>query len=395
VTLASIHSLDRGLPSGVHGAADPRFTHAIRAFGTLFPARRLGGGALAVYLDGRPVVDVWTGWADRRGEQPWSANTGAVVFSATKGLTATVIHRLVDRGVLAYDMPVAEYWPAFGANDKAAITVREVMGHRAGLSHLNGASLAQLLDHRVMEARLAAAPAGRLRGQPAYHALTFGWLMSGLARAVTGMGMRELIRLELALPLNTDGLHLGRPPAGSALSDGFGAIYSQGMKTLVQGDIPMLDAEMPSVNGVATARALAKGYAAIANGGQIGGTQFLSGELARGLTGKPSLRLDRNCLVPLAWHLGYHAMPFPPGVMPGFGHAGANGSLGWADPATGMAFAFVHNRLLTPMVWDQTTFIGLALLLRRAAAAARAHGPQVVADLGAPYPQPGPGAVAG
>jgi CubicO group peptidase (beta-lactamase class C family) len=422
VTLASVHSLDRGLPSGVDGAADPRFTHAIRAFGTLFPARRLGGGALAVYLDGRPVVDVWTGWADRRGEQPWSANTGAVVFSATKGLTATVIHRLVDRGVLAYDMPVAEYWPAFGANAKAAITVREVMGHRAGLSHLNGASLAQLLDHRVMEARLAAAPAGRLRGQPAYHALTFGWLMSGLARAVTGMGMRELIRLELALPLNTDGLHLGRPPAGSAtraaqillpqntgsnsvvnflapriaaLSDGFGAIYSQGMKTLVQGDIPMLDAEMPSVNGVATARALAKGYAAIANGGQIGGTQFLSGELARGLTGKPSLRLDRNFLVPLAWHLGYHAMPFPPGVMPGFGHAGANGSLGWADPATGMAFAFVHNRLLTPMVWDQTTFIGLALLLRRAAAAARAHGPQVVADLGAPYPQPGPGAVAG
>jgi CubicO group peptidase (beta-lactamase class C family) len=81
--------------------------------------------------------------------------------------------------------------------------------------------------------------------------------------------------------------------------------------------------------------------------------------------------------------------------MPGFGHAGVNGSLGWADPATGMAFAFVHNRLLTPMVWDQTTFIGLALLLRRAAAAARAHGPQVVADLGAPYPQPGPGAVAG
>jgi len=169
-----------------------------------------------VYLDGRPVVDVWTGWADRRGEQPWSANTGAVVFSATKGLTATVIHRLVDRGVLAYDRPVAEYWPAFGANDKAAITVRDVMGHRAGLSHLNGASLAQLLDHRVMEARLAAAPAGRLRGQPAYHALTFGWLMSGLARAVTGMGMRELIRLELALPLNTDGLHLGRPPIGSA-----------------------------------------------------------------------------------------------------------------------------------------------------------------------------------
>jgi CubicO group peptidase (beta-lactamase class C family) len=88
-----------------------------------------------------------------------------------------------------------------------------MMRHRAGLSHLSGASGVDLMNHRLMEARLAAAPAGRLLGKPAYHALTYGWLMSGLARAVTGKGMRELIRSELAQPLNTDGLHLGRPPA--------------------------------------------------------------------------------------------------------------------------------------------------------------------------------------
>ena len=80
---------------------------------------------------------------------------------------------------------------------------------RAGLSHLDGASGVDLMDHHVMEVRLAAAPAGRLLGKPAYHALTYGWLMSGLARAVTDKGMRELIRVELAQPLNTDGLHLG------------------------------------------------------------------------------------------------------------------------------------------------------------------------------------------
>ncbi len=91
-----------------------------------------------------------------------------MVFSVTKGLASTVIHRLVDRGLLAYDVPVAEYWPEFGANGKSAITIRDMMRHRAGLSQLNGASGADLMDYHVMEARLAAAPAGRLLGKPAY-----------------------------------------------------------------------------------------------------------------------------------------------------------------------------------------------------------------------------------
>ena len=236
-----------------------------------------------------------------------------MVFSVTKGMASTVIHRLADRGLIDYDAPVAEYWPEFGANGKADITVRDVMRHRAGLSHLNGVSKADLLDHREMEERIAAAPVNRvLYGKPAYHALTYGWLMSGLGRAVTGKGMRDLIREELAEPLNTDGLHLGRPPADCA--DARGAdprasghvgqsgvqllratggrpgllrgirrrCTSPGMKSVVQGDIPFLDSEIPAANGVATARGLAKMYGAIANGGRIDGTQFLSTELVAG-----------------------------------------------------------------------------------------------------------------
>lgn len=116
-------------------------------------------------------------------------------------------------GLIDYEAPVAEYWPAFGANGKATLTVRDVMRHQAGLSGLRGATQQDLLDHVVMEERLAAAVPGRLLGKSAYHALTFGWLMSGLARAVTGKDMRLLFREELAEPLDTDGLHLGRPPA--------------------------------------------------------------------------------------------------------------------------------------------------------------------------------------
>ena len=403
------------------GSADPHFDCAIRSFSALFPGRRFGGGALTVYVDGLPLVDVWTGCADRGGHHMWSANTAPMVFSATKGMAATVIHRLADRGLIDYEAPVAEYWPEFGANGKSALTVRQVMRHCAGLSGLRGATQEDLLDHILMEERLAAAPPGRLLGKSAYHALTFGWLVSGLARAVTGKGMRVLIREELAEPLGTDGIHLGRPPAESPtrvaeiimpqnivgnpvlstvtrtianqLSGGFRSVYFPGLVAAVQGDIPLLDAEIPAANGVSTARALARMYGAIANGGEIDGTRFLSRELVAGLTGRRSLRLDRNLFVPLGFHLGYHSLPYG-NLMPGFGHVGMGGSVGWATPSEGVAFALVHNRLVSPFVMtDHAAFVGIYALIRNAAAKARKHGLRPVTEFGAPYYEPG--AVAG
>ena len=421
MTLEVVGNRRSVLPRGVHGAADPHFACAVRSFASMFGHRRFGGGALAVYLDGEPVVDVWTGWEDRRGRVPWTADTGTMVFSATKGMTSTVIHRLVDRGLIEYDAPVAQYWPEFGANGKADITVRQLMRHQAGLSALRGSSKQDLLDHKLMERRLAAAPPGYSFGRSAYHALTYGWLLSGLARAVTGKGMRQLIREELAEPLGTDGLHLGRPPveaptraaqiimpqsafqnpvfnavapmvAALPLSAGFGSMYFPGVKAVAQGDIPLLDAEIPAANGVATARGLARMYGAIANGGRIEGSQFLSPEVTAGLTGRRSLRLDGNLVIPLAFHLGYHRLPFD--VIPGFGHVGLGGSLGWADPESGLAFGFVHNRLLTPfVVVDHAGFIATSALCRMGAAQARKDGFERVADFGSPFAEPG--AVAG
>ncbi|MGB6206015.1 serine hydrolase domain-containing protein, partial [Mycobacterium sp.] len=331
-------------------------------------------------------------------------------------VASTVIHRLVDRELLCYDTPVADYWPEFGANGKADITVRDVLRHRSGLSHLKGVGKTELMDHRLMEERLAAAPVDHLRGAPAYHALTYGWLLSGLARSVTGKGMRELVRTELAQPLNTDGLHLGRPPAGAPtkvaqilapqsnrpnpvfdfvaprvaglpFSGALGAMYFPGIKSLVQGDIPFLDGEVPAANGVVTGGGLAKMYAALANGGRIDGKQFLSSELVNGLIGKPRVLPDLNIMVPMPFHLGYHESPIP-GLLKGFGHIGLGGTLGWADPQTASAFGFVHNRLLTPMVFDMGSFAGLARPLRNAIAAARRAGPLEVPQFSATYGQP-------
>jgi CubicO group peptidase (beta-lactamase class C family) len=409
-----IRGRDEALPHGVQGAADRNFSCTVRGFSKLFPGRKYGGGALAIYQDGEPVVDVWTGYSDREGTQHWTADTAAMVFSATKGMASTIVHRLVGRGLIEYDSPVCAYWPEFGANGKSAVTVRQVMAHEAGLSQLNGVSKADLLDHQVMESRVAAAPVNSLLfGKQAYHALTYGWLISGLTRAVTGQGMRELFRIELAEPLGTDGLYLGRPPADAptraaqilapqrrwpnhvfdsvaprvaalSFSGAFGSMYFPGVMSLVQGDTPFLDSEAPAVNGVATARGLARMYGAIANGGRLHGVEYLSEHTVAGLAGPPGLRPDRNLGVPLGFHLGYHSVPF--GVMPGFGHVGLGGSVGWADPASGLAIGFVHNRLLTPMVFDMAAFVGLNVLIRNDVARARARGYDAVPDLGAaPY----------
>jgi CubicO group peptidase (beta-lactamase class C family) len=275
-----------------------------------------------------------------------------------------------------------------------------------------------------MEERIAAAPVGRHFGKSAYHALTYGWLLSGLARGVTGKGMRELMRTEVAEPLNTDGIHLGRPPAGAPtqaarfvgsqinipnpvfnalapavagleLSAAFGAMYVPGVKKLVQRDVPLLDTELPSANGVVTARALAKMYGALANGGMIDGRRYFSAERVTMLTGRRNLRPDRNLIVPLAFHLGYHGLPIP-GVLPGFGHVGLAGSFGWAIPEEGLAFSLVHNRLLTPLVMtDQTGFVGTAALVRRGAALARKRGFTPVVESGSTYDSTLLGAVAG
>ena len=327
-----------------------------------------------------------------------------MVFSATKGMASTVIHRLADRGLIDYDAPVAEYWPEFGANGKADDHRSRPLRHRAGLSQLNGVSEGRPAGSRPDGgAASPPRPISWLHGKPAYHAFTFGWLLSGLARAVTGKGMRELIRTEVAAPLNTDGLHLGRPPADAptqrradhrsadracrtrcstwsrrdrrpaVLRRRSARCTSPGIKAIVQGDIPLLDSEIPAANGVATARALARMYGAIANGGRIDGTQFLSRRLIAGLIGRPSLRLDRSMFMPLSFHLGYHGCRSP-GVLPGFGHVGLGGSLGWADPATGLAFGFVHNRLLTPMVSRPGRLRRDRALIRRDAAAARKRG---------------------
>ncbi|ANO00676.1 serine hydrolase [Mycobacteroides abscessus] len=380
------------LPGGVHGWAQPEFDRVVRKFASMYVGR-IGGGALCVYVDGEPVLDIWAGEA--RPGMPWTHDTAPIVYSASKGVTATVIHRLADRGLLGYDAPVARYWPQFAANGKESITVREVLSHKSGLAAL--APLAstpeELLDHELMEERLAAAPVGRFYGKAAYHAMSYGWLLAGLGRAITGQDMRALYRAEIAEPLGVDGIHLGRPPADSPtipagiyahlekavrmpfLSRGLsigarvidavpaargatGAIHVPGAERIVADNghtsAPLYDTQMGAGNAICTAPALAKLYAALSNRGSVDGRRLLSAEktaeLARGRGIRPGLPVARDI-----WDLGYHCFPAP-GLLGGFGHMGAGGSTGWADPKRRIAVGLAHNHLILPNPMHNVAF---------------------------------------
>ena len=375
----------RPLPSGVRGHAAPGFGRVVEPFARLV-GRGAGGGALVVRLRGQTVLDLCTGFADRANTRAWQPETLALSFSTTKGIASTVIHRLAERGELAYDEPIATYWPEFAARGKGRVTVRDLLTHRAGLWSVRAVAERpeDLLDHLAMEERLAARTVQAPTERSAYHAITYGWLVAGLARRVTGgRGLAELVRTEIAEPLGVRGLHIGvdetarehvAQPVGSALRylgaasryitpvltgikgtrAAHDALIAPGFHELFEGSEPSIwNTEMPAVNGALSADALARLYGALANGGADAGARLLSQKTLREL-GRVQVRTPDTVLgIRMRWRLGYHhAFGTGRDAPMAFGHYGYGGSGGWADPELGLSLGFTTNRIgsiTTPM----------------------------------------------
>jgi CubicO group peptidase (beta-lactamase class C family) len=386
------------------GYVEPAFEPVARLFAKLITAPDRGGGSFVVRYGDRTVVDIWGGVADPRTGRPWQRDTLGLSFSTSKGVAATIIHRLADRGLLDYDEPVAAYWREFAAGGKDRITVRQLLSHQAGLDALTPVApdAASLLDHIAAEERLAARTPEYKAGTPAYHSITYGWLLAGLARAITGQGMEALVQTEINQPLEIDGLHYGLPEDGdagriSASVGSLGALVGLGryalrmrgptpgrrllhsifvpdMAVIFSGHEPRaLETVMPAANGMFTAESLATMYAALGNGGVADGRRLLSYETARALSRVQTRAPDRNLVVPMVWRLGYHQAFVPRAWLPrAFGHFGYAGSGGWCDPATGLAVAFVSNRIYP--VSSPFGDLALMKLGRAALTAARAGG---------------------
>ncbi|MHB8664072.1 MAG: serine hydrolase domain-containing protein [Acidimicrobiales bacterium] len=345
-----------------------------------------GGGAVAAYVDGQCVLDIWAGQAAHG--TAWDASTRAVIMSATKGLTTLCAHILHDRGELDLDARVTKYWPDFGAWGKERTLVRHVLSHRSGAIGVPGAD--RLLswdgsgwhDTAAIASAIAAAPPAWEPGtRHGYHGVTYGWLVGELVRRVSGVSLGTFFESGVARPLGAD-CRIGTPedvqatvarviewtssrpgrltaldpdslagrsvlagPAGSLFADETGAPrFASFMNTPA-----VLQAEIGSINATATARGLARVYAALA-----GGTELVSRESVARFSTEQVCGRDAVMGAPTRWAVGYTRES--PAIAPGaprqhgphdeaFGHMGAGGQVGFADPVARVGFAFVRNHL--------------------------------------------------
>jgi CubicO group peptidase (beta-lactamase class C family) len=335
------------------------------------------GAAVAVYRDGRKVVDLWAGTRDIDGTEPWRHGTAQLVRSATKGVAAAVPLMLHQRGELDLDAPVAEYWPGFKARGKERVLVRHVLNHRAGLPVIDRPlTPEEALDPlKGPEAVAAQAPAWEPGTDHGYHALTYGWLLDELVRRVTGFGAGEWIAREIAGPLGAE-FWLGLPEREEAAGrtgrvgrieapEPTGALRARPKRSVTEayedpGSLtrrafaaitPFPDqnspeyraSALPATNGIATADGLARIYAAMI--GEVDGVRLLDPATVELARTEESAGPDRVLVVNTRFGLGYmlHGSASPFLGAGSFGHPGRGGSLGFADPETGIALGYVTN----------------------------------------------------
>jgi CubicO group peptidase (beta-lactamase class C family) len=362
------------------GAADPRFAPVRDVFDENFAHRGELGAALTVVVDGRTVVDLWGGTTDKHGGRPWTPETLVVVFSCTKAATALCAHMLAARGRLDLDVPVARYWPEFAAADKGDIPVRMLLNHRAGLPAIDRPMPPEsLYDWEAMSAALATQPPHWTPGTAhGYHAVTFGFLAGELIRRLSGQTVGAFFREHVAGPLDLD-FFIGLPealegrvatvrmaPIQAEPSPFTAAMFNRSTLTskaflnpralLMPGQINSRRAhaaEIPAANGIASARGLAGMYAPLACAGSAASVSLIDRETLRAMSTVESDGEDRILLTHTRFASGFmKTMDNRPGDSAilgpnedAFGHAGAGGSIGFADPVAGVAFGYVMNQL--------------------------------------------------
>ena len=368
----------------IEGTCDPRFARVKEAFAENLERRNEYGAAAAVTIDGRMVVDLWGGYADKARTRPWTRDTLANVFSTTKGLTAICAHRLAAESKLDFDAPVARYWPDFAQKDKGRITVRQLLNHRAGLPAVHERLKAEsYYDWNYMVGLLAAErPFWEPATRHGYHAITFGWLVGEVIRRITGKSVGSYLRDELAGPLGLD-CHIGLgaadddrcaeirqapPPAPGEFNlfdyatknrDSLTAKVflnpSNGLRSEVINSAGWRAAEIPAANGHTTARALARLYGALACGGGIDGVRVMTPEQITNCYREESYGTDEVLLITTRFSSGF--MLTQPNDQWGpnahtFGHPGAGGSLGFADPEAKVGFGYTMNKMGSGIIID-------------------------------------------
>jgi CubicO group peptidase (beta-lactamase class C family) len=357
----------------ISGLCPPRFNAVRAAFEANFADGLELGARFALAVEGRIVVDLIGGWANRAQTRPFADDTLTSVFSTTKAIAALMITRLVDQVKLSYGQRVAEIWPEFGEAGKSLITVEQVMAHQAGLpGFAEPMEPSDWFDWELICGKLAAmAPMWRPGEASGYHPVTFGYLAGEIFRRIDGRTMGQALRQDIAGPLGLD-LWIGvpdaeqarcadvrRPPALPNLGEinEFKRVAfltpwaSPGGRSLAD----WRRAEIPSVTGHATAPALARLMAAMANGGRLDGVRVLKPETVEAASAERILGADLVLPYDLAWGAGFLRNERLGIYGPGretIGHSGWGGSCAFADPELRVSGAYVMNRQSAELIAD-------------------------------------------
>ena len=348
----------------------PLFEENFARFGEL-------GAAVSIWQNGKPIVDLYSGFCDARHEKPWEADTLVLIWSATKGLGSACVLHVLQEHRIGIDRCVADFWPEFAQAGKEKITLSQLLSHQAGLCALD--ARVDVLDYgaviKALEVQTPLWPPGTAHG---YHARTFGFLLDELVRRIAGKTLSQYWREVFAQPLNLDlwiGLpeeenarvatvyaaKSGRPPEpkkfysdlttpGTLARKTFTSPY--GLNSVSGMNTPAIRAQpIVSFGGIGSASALAKFYSMLANGGKLDGRTFFSNETVARMTTTLVDGADRVFQIPTAFSAGFMKDPrnavrrmFGPSPN-AFGHPGAGGSHAFADPENRISFAYVMNQM--------------------------------------------------
>lgn len=369
----------------IHGTVEDGFGAIADAFRENFEQRGELGAGFALYVDGIRKVDIWAGIADKASEQPWTDETLQLVFSTTKGAAAMCVARLAEAGLITYEDPVCAHWPEFAANGKEAVTIGQMMSHQAGLPYVEEPlTFDQIMDVTpVVDALARQAPVWKPGTAHGYHALTYGWLAGELVRRVDGRTIGQYFAEDVAAPLGLE-FWIGLPaseeirvstlesappptdPEAFALMMQVMGPGTMGFKALtMNGSLIALDprqnhfntravhaTEMPAANGITTAGSLARMYAAMID--EVDGVRLIGDDTVEAVRAEQVNGPDLALVAPSRFGFGFMLDgELTPMLGPGsFGHAGAGGSLGYADPESGVGYGYVMNQMHSGIAGD-------------------------------------------
>lgn len=376
--------LDEKVLNGrVSGYCDPKFQAVADEFIRNFDKRNEVGASVCTRIEGEAVVDLWGGRFTADSDKAWQEDTISIIFSCTKAATALCAHLLIDRGELDLQAPVTRYWPEFGKNGKEDVTVLMMLNHSVGLpAFREPIKEGGYYDWDYMIKRLEEEePFWQPGIRNGYHMISFGWTVGELVRRVSGRSLGTFFREEVAEPLGLE-FWIGLPeqfedrvspmipfvPDGSGpVSDFINALLSDpssisSLSWLNSGghtpDTRAAHAaEIGGGGGISNARSLSNMFVPLANRGSYGEKQLISAEsIARMSQISMATQLDATLLIPTRFALGFMKSMDNRRGKPGntdsailgdaaFGHVGAGGSIGFADPDDNLAFAYTMNRM--------------------------------------------------